>query len=167
MSAKYNSLEELRRKKALLKKDVAEMEDILTFDNVKESLSVFTNGFTDNFLEEKTDNEGDTKLSINTGSIVKQVANTVTGKVADKNHSLPFSLNNSGLKESMVENALKLGAVSFMGSYAKKNLYHSSWKKKIFGVALIYLVPILLRFLRKKLEEYNKDSRVSSLEQLI
>ena len=38
MSAKYNSLEELRRKKALLKKEVSELEDLLTFDNTKESI---------------------------------------------------------------------------------------------------------------------------------
>lgn len=167
MSAKYTSLEELRRKKALLKKEVSDMEDILTFDNVKESLSAFTNGFTDNFLEEKTDKEGETKLAVNTGNIVKEVANTVTGKVTEKNKALPFAFNNSGLKETVVENAIKLGAVSLIGGFAKKNLYHTSWKKKIIGLALIYLAPIALRFLRKKLEDYSRSSRVTSMEQLI
>ena len=49
MSTKYNSLEELRRKKALLKKEVSDLEDLLTFDNAKESLSALTHGFTDKY----------------------------------------------------------------------------------------------------------------------
>ena len=47
MAYQYESLEELRRKKALLKKDISEIEELLTFENTKESLSVLTNGFTD------------------------------------------------------------------------------------------------------------------------
>ena len=47
MGTKYSSLDELRRKKELLKKEVSEIEDLITFDNTKESLSAFTNGFTD------------------------------------------------------------------------------------------------------------------------
>ena len=55
MGTKYSSLDELRRKKELLKKEVSEIEDLITFDNTKESLSAFTNGFTDKYLKRKLD----------------------------------------------------------------------------------------------------------------
>jgi hypothetical protein len=42
-----------------------------------------------------------------------------------------------------------------------------NWKKKALGAALIYLAPIALKFVRKKLETYQKNKSVSSLEQLI
>ena len=35
MAYQYESLEELRRKKALLKKDISEIEELLTFENTK------------------------------------------------------------------------------------------------------------------------------------
>jgi hypothetical protein len=43
----------------------------------------------------------------------------------------------------------------------------SNWKKKMLGVAMIYLAPIALKFVRKKLERYQKNKSVSSMEQLI
>ena len=73
MGAKYSSLEELRRKKALLKTEVSDLEDLLTFDNTKESLSVLTHGYTDKFLTEKVDADGETKVSLNSGILIKKV----------------------------------------------------------------------------------------------
>ncbi|WP_238555213.1 mitochondrial import receptor subunit TOM5 [Chryseobacterium sp. P1-3] len=43
----------------------------------------------------------------------------------------------------------------------------TNWKNKLVGAALIYLAPIALKFVRKKLEEYQKNKSVSSMEQLI
>jgi acyl-coenzyme A synthetase/AMP-(fatty) acid ligase len=54
-----------------------------------------------------------------------------------------------------------------VGNYARKSLKSSNWKRKVAGVALIYLAPIALRFIRKKLENYQKNQSVSSMEQLI
>ena len=71
MGTKYSSLDELRRKKELLKKEVSEIEDLITFDNTKESLSAFTNGFTDKYLKEEIRTDGEKSVSINTGEIVK------------------------------------------------------------------------------------------------
>jgi hypothetical protein len=62
MSRKYESLEELRRKKKLLKQEIDGLEDLLTFKNTKESLSAFTNGLTDQYLQEKVDEDGDEKV---------------------------------------------------------------------------------------------------------
>ena len=64
MSVQYQSLEELKRKKALLKKELSDMEGLLTFDNAKESLSVMTNGFTDKFLKEEVDEEGNSHTAL-------------------------------------------------------------------------------------------------------
>jgi len=43
----------------------------------------------------------------------------------------------------------------------------SNWKKKLLGAALIYVAPIALKYVRKKLENYQKTKSVSSMEQLI
>lgn len=165
MGIKYNSLDELRRKKALLQKDVLDMEDLLTFHNTKESLSAMTNGFTDQFLKEETEPDGEKKVALNTNAIVKEISNTVTGNILNKNTLYGIAKSDAGM--NVVENAIKLGAVTFVGNYAKKNFYNSSWKKKIIGIALIYLAPIALRFIRRKLEDYQQKKTASSLEQLI
>lgn len=165
MGTKYSNLEELRRKKDLLKKDVSKMEHIITFDNVKESLSAFTDGFTDPFLKEVPKVEGGTKVTLNNEAVIQKVRSEVKENLLNKDTML--NLASTASKNGLVEDALKVGAAAFVGNFAKKNLYHSSWKKKIIGLALIYLAPIALRFLRTKLEAYQKNKRVSSLEQLI
>ena len=165
MSSKYNSLEELRRKKALVKQEVADLEALLKFKDKKESLSAFTNGYTDQFLEKKVTPGGDTKLAIKTKNVVNQVSKGLTGKLSHGTSSIAF--NNQGLRGTVAENAIKLGTVALVGSYAKKNLNSSSWKKEAVGLALIYLAPIAIRFVRQKLEEFQKNRSVSSMEKLI
>ena len=165
MGTKYNSLDELRRKKQLLKNEVSEIEDLLTFDNTKESLSAFTNGFTDKYLKEEIKPDGETSVSIDTGEIVKEFSTSIKDTVLNRNAVYGFAKSDAGL--NLVENALKIGAVTFIGNYARKSLYNTSWKKKIIGVALIYLAPIALRFIREKLENYQRNRTASSMEQLI
>lgn len=165
MGTKYNSLEELRRKKDLLKKDISEMEDLLTFDNTKESLSALTHGFTDKYLAEEIQPDGETKLAINTQEIMKEVSNTVKDNVLNKSSIFGFAKSEAGV--NIIGNALKIGAVTFIGNYARKNILNTSWKKKAIGLALIYLAPIAIRFIREKLEVYQKNNTTSSFEQLI
>ena len=165
MSTKYNSLEELRRKKALLKKEVSDLEDLLTFDNTKESLSALTHGFTDKFLQEDTSLDGETTVSLNTNQIVKEISGNIKDTLLSRSSVMNFAKSEGGW--SIVENAMKLGVVTFVGNYARKSLYNRSWKKKLIGLALIYLAPIALRFIRKKLEDYQKSKTTSSFEQLI
>ena len=165
MSTKYNSLEELRRKKDLLRKEVSELEELLTFENTKESLSAITHGFTDRYLQETPTEDGETKVSIKTNEIVKEISNTVKDTIFNKNMLFGFAKSDAGI--NVVENALKIGAVTFVGNFARKNMQASSWKKKLLGLALIYIAPIALRFIRKKIEEYQKTKTTSSFEQLI
>lgn len=165
MSTKYNSLEELRRKKALLKKEVSDLEDLLSFDNTKETLSALTHGFTDKFLLEDTSVAGETTVSLNTNQIVKEISGNIKDTLLSRSSVMNFAKSEGGL--SIVENAMKLGVVTFVGNYARKSLYNRSWKKKLIGLALIYLAPIALRFIRKKLEDYQKSKTTSSFEQLI
>ena len=154
MSTKYNSLEELRRKKALLKKEVDDLGDLLTFDNTKESLSALTHGFTDKFLQEESTPDGETKITLKKSEIVKEISNNVKDSLLNKSAVLGFAKSDAGI--NVLENTLKIGAVTFVGNYAKKSLKNSSWKKKLIGLALIYLAPIALRFIRRKIEEYQK-----------
>lgn len=165
MAYKYESLEELRKKKALLKKDVSEIEDLLTFENTKESLSALTNGFTDKYLKEETQPDGERKVALNTNEIVKEVSNSVKDKVLNTNSVYGFAKSDAGI--NVIENAIKIGAVTFVGNYARKNLSNTSWKKKAIGLALIYLAPIALKYIREKLEDYQRNRTASSMEHLI
>ena len=165
MGTKYSSLDELRRKKQLLKNEVLEIEDLITFDNTKESLSAFTNGFTDKYLKEEIQADGETSVSLDTGSIVKEFSSSIKDTVLNRSAVYGFAKSDAGM--SLAENALKIAAVTFVGNYARKSLYNTSWKKKAIGIALIYLAPIALRFVREKLENYQRNRTASSMEQLI
>lgn len=165
MEAKYNSLEELRRKKALLQKEVSDLENLITFDNKKESLSAITNGFTDKYLTQKADSEGNQSLSLNTGAIMKQVSSAFTAKASRKNPIMSFT--ESALSGGAMDDIIKLGVVALVGSFAKKKISDASWKNKILGAALIYLLPIGLRYARTKLEEYQRKRSISSIGKLI
>ncbi|RCU42640.1 phosphoribosyl-ATP pyrophosphatase [Chryseobacterium lacus] len=165
MSYKYNSLDELRRKKELLKKEIADKEDLLTFNNAKRSLSAFTNGYTDQFLKEELDEQGEKKITLKKNEIVRRITGEVKNQIISK--STFMSIADTAIKGGVVDNALKLWAVAFVGNFAKNNIKSSSWKKKLIGIALIYIAPFALRFIRKKLEEYQKNKSVSSMEQLI
>lgn len=165
MAYKYGNIEELKRKKALLQKDISDMEDLFTFDNTKESLSALTHGFTDKFLQEEIQPDGEVKVGLKTQEIMKEVSNSVKDSLLNRNAIFGFVKSDAGV--NIIENALKIGAVTFVGNYAKKSLLNSSWKKKAIGIALIYLAPIALKFVREKLENYQKNRTASSMEQLI
>ena len=166
MSTKYESLNELRIKKKLLKQNVHELEDLLTFKNTKESLSAFTNGLTDPYLKETMNNEtGEEKTEIRKDVIAKQLTSEVTNMFIKRNPTM--SLASSALSGNLLDSAVKLGAVALVGNYAKKSAKSSNWKQKVIGLALIYVAPYALKFVRKKLEEYQKNRSISSMEQLI
>lgn len=164
MPLKYNSLKELRTKKSLLQNEVKDLEDLITFKNKKESLSAITNGFTDPYLFEEHDEDGSEKLALNTNNIVRDLTTSVKDSVTKKS-VINFASSEAG--SAMVENALKIGLVTYAGKFAKNNLASSNWKKKIIGLALIYVAPIALKYIREKLEQYQKNKATSSLEQLI
>jgi hypothetical protein len=165
MGRKYESLEELRRKKKLLKEEIDGLEDLLTFKNTKESLSAFTNGLTDQYLQEKVDEDGDEKVVLRKDVITKQITSEIKDALINKNTAMGIA--SSAFKGDALDIIIKLAVTAVVGKYAKKNMSSSNWKKKALGAALIYLAPIALKFVRKKLENYQKNKSVSSLEQLI
>ncbi|SHK08790.1 phosphoribosyl-ATP pyrophosphatase [Chryseobacterium polytrichastri] len=165
MGRNYESLQELRTKKNLLKGEISDLENLLTFKNTKESLSAFTNGLTDQYLQEKTDEEGDEKIVLRKDVIAKQLTSEVKDMLINRNSAM--SLASSAFKGNAVDSIIKLGVAALVGNYAKKNMSSPNWKKKILGAAMIYLAPIALKFVRKKLESYQKSKSVSSMEQLI
>ncbi|RMZ60011.1 phosphoribosyl-ATP pyrophosphatase [Chryseobacterium nematophagum] len=165
MSRNYNSLEELRRKKNLLQQEVVDLEDLLTFKNTKESLSAFTNGLTDQYLQEKVDEDGEEKVVIRKDVIAKQITSEVKDLLINKNTAIGIA--NSALTGNAADMLIKLGVATLVGNFAKKNMKSSSWKKKLLGAALIYIAPVALKLVREKLENYQKNKSVSSMEQLI
>lgn len=165
MSTKYESLEELRRKKKLLKGEISDLENLLTFKNTKESLSAFTNGLTDQYLQEKVDEDGDEKVVLRKDVIAKQLTSEVKDLFVNKNTAMGIA--SSAFSGNAMDALIKLGVTALVGNFAKKNMKSSNWKKKMLGVAMIYLAPIALKFVRKKLERYQKNKSVSSMEQLI
>lgn len=165
MSINYNSLEELRRKKKLVKNEVEDLEALLTFKNAKESLSAFTNGFTDQYLKEKTDEYGEETTVLRKDVIAKQVTSEVKNLIFSKNTALGIA--NTALSGDALDGMIKIGTTALVANFAKKNMSSKNWKKKAIGIALIYLAPIALKYVRNKLEDYQKRKSVSSMEQLI
>jgi len=165
MSVNYNSLEELRRKKKLVKNEVEDLEALLTFKNAKESLSAFTNGFTDQYLKEKTDEDGEETTVLRKDVIAKQVTSEVKNLIFSKNTALGIA--NTALSGDALDGMIKIGTTALVANFAKKNMSSKNWKKKAIGIALIYLAPIALKYVRNKLEDYQKRKSVSSMEQLI
>ncbi|MFS4428374.1 phosphoribosyl-ATP pyrophosphatase [Chryseobacterium sp. GVT01B] len=166
MGRKYESIEELRRKKKLLQGEISDLENLLTFKNTKESLSAFTNGLSDQYLQEKIDEDGDEKVVLRKDIIAKQLTSEVKDLLINKNTAVGIA--SSAFKGGNITDSLvKLGVTAIVGNYAKKNMKSSNWKKKLIGAALIYLAPIALKYVRKKMEVYQKNKSVSSMEQLI
>jgi hypothetical protein len=165
MGIKYENLEELRRKKNLLKQEIEGMEDLFTFKNTKETLSAFTNGLTDQYLQEKIDEDGDEKVVLRKDVIAKQITSEIKDVFTSKNS--PVGITGSAFKGEAMDIMINLAVTTLVGNYARKNFKSSNWKKKLIGAAMIYLAPMALRFIRKKLETYQKNKSVSSMEQLI
>jgi len=165
MSRKYESLEELKRKKELLKSEIEDLEGLLTFKNTKESLSAFTNGLTDQYLKEKIDDDGEEKTVLRKDVIAKQLTSEVKDLFLSKDTAM--GITGSAFKANALDTVVKLAVTAFVANYAKKNMRSSNWKKKILGAVLIYVAPMALKFVRKKLEAYQKTKSVSSMEQLI
>ncbi|AZB29211.1 phosphoribosyl-ATP pyrophosphatase [Chryseobacterium balustinum] len=165
MGRNYESLEELKRKKKLLKSEITDLEALLTFKNTKESLSAFTNGLSDQYLKEKIDEDGEETTVIRKDVIAKQITSEVKDLLLSKNTAMGIA--GSAFKGDAMDTVIKLAVTAFVANYAKKNMKSPNWKKKILGAALIYVAPMVLKFIRTKLEAYQKTKSVSSMEQLI
>lgn len=165
MGRKYDSLEELRRKKNLLRTEISDIEKLLTFKNTKESLSAFTNGLTDQYLKDVKEPDGEEKTVIRKDVIAKQLTSQVKEMLLNKDAAMGIA--NSAFNGNAIEGIVKLAVTGMVASYAKKNFKSSNWKKKVLGAVIIYLVPSALKFLRKKLESYQRSKSLSSMEQLI
>lgn len=164
MATKYTNLDELRSEKRLLKQEIGELEDILTFKSKKDSLSVMTNGLTDKFLKETENEEGEKTLSLDTQNIMREISSGMKETASKKNI---LNLANDGVKSGLLETTIKMGTVALVSNFAKKSVMNKNWKRKAVGLALVYLAPYALRFIRKKLDEYQKNKTTSSLEKLI
>lgn len=162
--AKITTIEELRKRKLELKAEVEQLEGLLTFESPKESLSVLSGGLSDQFLTEKVAKDGETKLAIKTAPIIKGLGNSLLGKKSSRS-LLAFDHTNA--QSNLLETSLKLGTAALVGNLAKKSIRSKSWRNRILGLVLIYVAPMALRFLRSKLEIYEKNKSVSSLEKLI
>ncbi|MEN4762427.1 MULTISPECIES: phosphoribosyl-ATP pyrophosphatase [unclassified Chryseobacterium] len=165
MGRNYENLNELRIKKKLLKGEIDDLENLLTFKNTKESLSAFTNGLTDQYLQEKVGENGEEKVVIRKDVIAKQVTSEVKDILLSKNTAMGIA--GSAFSGNALDGVVRLGVTALVGNYAKKNMKSSNWKKKLLGAAMIYLAPIALKYVRKQLESYQKNKSVSSMEQLI
>ncbi|MDY3338718.1 hypothetical protein JSO61_010230 [Riemerella anatipestifer] len=168
MGTKYRSLSELRAQKSLLKNEISDMEKVITFKNPKSSLSLITKGFTDKFIEERNNEGGTNKISINTGNIVKEVTKEIKNRVFNRNSdSSLLTLKNEGLGESVVDGFLKVGLVGTVSNYAKKNLKNPNWKKRAIGLLLVYVAPLVIRQLRTFLDDYQRKQTAKSINRLI
>lgn len=165
------NLEDLRKRKETLRQEISEIEKIASFKNPKETLGLLTNGFTDQFITDKTDENGEHRLGIKpaellsfaTGGASDDFVKTKINQYGDQK----LGINTQNVVGSIAENAFKLGIAGIATNFAKKNLYHKSWKKKLIGFALIYLAPFLLKFIREKLEDFQHKETLKSMEKII
>lgn len=164
MATNYTNLDELRSQKRLLKSEIEGLENILTFKSKKESLSVMTNGLTDKFLKETEDEEGEKSLALDTQNIMREISVGMKEASSKKN---VMSLASDTVSSGLLETTIKMGTVALVGNFAKKSVMNKNWKRKLVGLALIYVAPYALRFFRKKLDEYQRNKTASSLEKLI
>jgi hypothetical protein len=120
---------------------------------------------TDQYLKENVDEDGDEKVVLRKDVIAKQITSEIKDAFFSK--KAVAGIATSAVKGDAVDILIKLGVTALVGNYAKKNIKSSNWKKKLIGAAMIYLAPIALRYVRQKLENYEKNKSVSSMEQLI
>lgn len=165
MEKSYRNLDELRLQKELLKKEVAEMEDIMKFKNTTKSLSQLTNGFSDHYIEEKMDKDGQPKMALKKEAIIKTFSSNVRNKMA--NRDAVVGITNKAMNAGVMEDVIQLGASTLLAGVAKKQLNSSNWKKKALGYAIIYLAPYAIKMMAKKGAEYRKKKSISSMEKLI
>lgn len=165
MAKSYQNLDELRLQKELLKREVAEMEDIIKFKNKTKSLSQLTNGYTDQYIEEKIGEDGQPKMALKKEAIIKSFSSNVRNKVA--NRDAVVGITNKAMNAGVIEDIVQLGASTLLAGVAKKQLKSSNWKKKALGYAIIYLAPYAIKMLAKKGTEYRKKKSISSMEKLI
>ncbi len=118
MARNYESLEELKRKKKLLKSEIEDLEGLLTFKNTKESLSAFTNGLTDQYLKEKIDEDGEEKTVLRKDVIAKQLTSEVKDLFLSKNTAMGIA--GSAFKGDAMDAVVKLAVTAFVANYAKE-----------------------------------------------
>lgn len=162
--ADYNNIMELRAQKNLLKREIEGLEDILTFKDKKESLDILTHGFTDNIIKEHVNADGGTSLSLDTQYIMQQISQGIRESASKKNIA---GLAKDSLSSGLLETTIKMGVVALVGNFAKKSVMNKNWKRKLIGLGMVYLAPYALRFIRQKLDNYQKNRATSSLEKLI
>lgn len=151
-----SNLNELRKRKEFLEKELDNMEEIMAFSDKKKSLGFFTNGFTDRFL----DRNNDSKVSLKTAEIAKYIGQLIQKKMHN-------NIDNTGLQGYALENVLKAGGIALMGNLAKKTLQKGGWQNKLLGTAMVYLLPITIKFIGEKIDDYQRKKSFSSLEKLI
>ena len=162
--ADYKNIMELRAQKNLLKREIEGLEDILTFKDKKESLDILTHGFTDNIIKERVNADGGTSLSLDTQYIMQQISQGIRESASKKNIA---GLAKDSLSSGLLETTIKMGVVALVGNFAKKSVMNKNWKRKLIGLGMVYLAPYALRFIRQKLDNYQKNKATSSLEKLI
>lgn len=152
-----NNLADLKKRKEMLKKDISDIEDTISFKDPKKSLSTITNCFTDQFISDEYNLRGEYKKGLKwdkifsyiTGGASERFINTKLNEYGERK----LGINTKNVTGSIAENAIKIGISSLMATFVKKYLYHKKWNKKLIGLALVYLAPFLLDFAKEKLEK--------------
>lgn len=161
---KYTNITELQNQKEAIKKDIKNLEELITFKKPKNTLSLITNGYTDRFLKEVPNEDGSTQTKINTPSIIQGISHQVKKTM---NKQTIMQVANSSEGNDLIKNAIKLGALTMITSYAQKSMKSPTWKKKIIGASLLYIAPIAVKYIYKQINEYQKNKTTKSMEKLI
>lgn len=161
----YKNLDELKQAKEVLKKSIAQEEHLLKFEDKKASLSLLTNGKTDPYLNNEIRPDGEVNTSVDTRKIKNEVIQKVKNNLLNTN---PVTkLVNGSMEGEDMETLIRTGAVLGVAALARSNMRSKDWRKKLLGAAIIYIGPLLIRYGRQRLGEYQRERSVSSLEKII
>lgn len=116
------NLADLHLRQEMLRQEISALEEKLSFKNPKESLGAFTDGFTDAFFTDKTDAMGKHHLGVKS----QKICCLLTEKV------------------------LKWGFALAIGKQLKKGAPRKKWKKRLLGIALLFLSPYCYSLIKKK-----------------
>lgn len=140
---KLTNLQELKAQQETLKKELSEMESVISFKNPIKSIRFFSQNLFKRNKEKKEDKEKK-QLTLVEQPLTKPLLTYA------KAH-----LEQSELLDELLQNGIHKVAMFILNKYLNQKI-KTSWKKKIMKSLFIFLLPILIKYLYEALKNKKK-----------
>lgn len=137
---KINNLQALKAQQGTLKKELSEIESIVSFKKPIKSIQFFSK---DLFNQNKETKE-------------KNLAKVENQPIAK--HLISYAkthLEQTELLDELFQNGIHKASLFIFNKYLNQKI-KTSWKKKIISSLLTFLLPILIKYLYEALKNKNK-----------